>query len=483
MNASQPPAELKCVLDADWMQLSSLIAETSGLHFPRDRWPDLLRGVQSLSARAGVEPETYVLNLLTPPRDPAGIYSLVHELTIGETYFMRDKAMFDSLTLNVLPELVRNRRHSTGRLRMWSAACCTGEEAYSLAILISRALPDIAEWDVQILATDINPQFLQSASRGCYDDWSFRETPDMLRAQYFNLVAPNRYEIIPEIKKLVTIKPLNLLGRSFPFSPGGRGCMDLILCRNALMYFTPAHARTVVGKLSQTLAPDGWLALGMAESSFNAADALRPIRFPGSLLFRSKTGEPVNSLEGTACNPRGEPDIAAPDREAVQEPPIARSKPTEFIPLTKPTKPTRTPAPRRQTPAVLKRRARALANRGKLGAAAALCEIWILRNRLDPQAYHLRAAVLQELGRDAEAAVDLNRAVYLDPDFALAHYGLGHLHDRHNCPKKANRHYANALKIVSTRPVDEKLEGGDGLTAGRLAEIVQNQFSNPKAMG
>src|SRR5690606_39089542 len=127
------------------------------------------------------------------------------------TYFFRDKPALEALSENILPELIDARRGCSQRLRVWSAACCSGEEAYSLAILINQALPDMSDWRMSITASDINPHFLKKAREGIYSEWSFRDTPAWLKERYFNITGDGRYMIISEIKQMVNFTHVTLV--------------------------------------------------------------------------------------------------------------------------------------------------------------------------------------------------------------------------------------------------------------------------------
>ena len=159
----------RCLSDRDsetqWMRLSEFIAEHMGLHFPRERWADLQRGMAGAAVECGFDDAAACADwLLSAPPTRTQLQVLANHLTVGETYFFRDKRTFDVLASRVLPELIDARRGRERRLRLWSAACCSGEEAYSLAILLHQVLPDLADWHVTILATDINSGRVNSSS-------------------------------------------------------------------------------------------------------------------------------------------------------------------------------------------------------------------------------------------------------------------------------------------------------------------------------
>src|SRR5260221_12605129 len=136
-------------------QLSELIAERMGLHFPPERWADLERGLAGAAKEFGLTDAAGCVDwLLSRALTRPQLEVLASHLTVGETYFFREKKTFDVLAESVLPDLVRARRASERRLRIWRAACCTGEEPYSLAILLQQVIPDLADWQGTDLAPD-----------------------------------------------------------------------------------------------------------------------------------------------------------------------------------------------------------------------------------------------------------------------------------------------------------------------------------------
>src|SRR5438477_1931588 len=193
-------------------QLSEFIAEKMGLHFPSERWGDLKRGLAGAAGEFGFADVAACARwLLSASLTQAQVQTLASHLTVGETYFFREKKTFDVLAESVLPELIGARRNREPRLRIWSAACCTGEEPYSLAMLLHQVIPDLQNWHVTILATDINERFLQKAVTGVYGEWSFRDVPAWIKGRFFQRTREGRYSILPEIRKHVTFAHLNLV--------------------------------------------------------------------------------------------------------------------------------------------------------------------------------------------------------------------------------------------------------------------------------
>ena len=265
-----------------------LIAGRLGLELRDDRRDDLERALERArrASRCGT-PEDCLAWLKDLPADSPPWKRLASDLTIGETYFFRDSGVFAALEGEVLPPLIAKRRsEGNPRLRIWSAGCATGEEPYSLAIVLDRLLPDRTGWAVTVLATDIDNEALQAARLGLYRDWSFRQTPEPIRARYFHRREDDRFELDPGIRRMVTFAPLNLAEEAHPDPVTNTSAMDLILCRNVLMYFTREKQLRCVARLWRALVDGGWLVISPAESSADLLGPFVSVSFPGAILYR-----------------------------------------------------------------------------------------------------------------------------------------------------------------------------------------------------
>lgn len=181
--------------------LSDFLVAKMGLHFPPNRAVDLERGIRAAAKEFGFnDPEACVEWLLSSSPTKHHIETLASQLTVGETYFFREKQTFQALEEQVLPDLIRSHADDR-RLRIWSAGCATGEEPFSLAILVARVIPNLEEWNISILGTDINPRSLQKASTGAYTAWSFRDCPAGISEIYFKKIDESRVEIRPDIRR------------------------------------------------------------------------------------------------------------------------------------------------------------------------------------------------------------------------------------------------------------------------------------------
>ena len=466
--------------DAQWARLSELIAERIGLHYPPERATDLQRSLAGAAEEFGFGDIAACADwLLSTPLTKAHLQVLATHLTIGETYFFREQKTLDILASRVLPELIRARRGRDQRLRLWSAACCSGEEAYSLAILLHQVLPDLADWRVSILATDINARFLRKAVVGSYGEWSFRDTPAGFRERYFTRTDDRRYTIRPEIQKLVAFEHLNLADDVYPSLATHTNAMDVILCRNVLMYFSPAQTTNVIGHLHHALVDGGWLAVSPSESSEALFPQFVTQNFPGVILFQKN-------------------DAASRTSPSVPPPPTAATTP-EPLPVVLPEQ----PADIRPTPSALAAElyehgryeeaadillasfsvhapepgacsllARALANQGRLADALGWCDRWIAADKVDAAGHYLRGVILLEQGDPDEARRSLQRVLYLDPAFVLAHFALGNLARSRGQHDEADKQFANTLQLLRRLGPDDRLPESDGLTVGRLTETI-----------
>lgn len=502
---------LNTMPDAYLSRLSPLIAGAMGLHFPRERWPDLQRGLAGAAQELGFDDIAACADwLLASPLSKAQQQVLASHLTIGETFFFRDQQTLSALSERILPGLIRARRGREQRLRLWSAACCTGEEPYTLAILLHQLLPDIADWHITIRASDINPRFLNKAAAGIYGEWSFRDAPAALKERYFVRVAQGRYAVIPEIKALVSFTHLNLVEDVYPSPVTDTNAMDIICCRNVLMYFTPQQIDKAVGKLHHALVDDGWLAVSPSESSHALFSSFAMVSFPGAILYQKSDAAPQTQppwkpvpLDPIAAFAAPAPETAAPwalpALAADLAPAAAQAVPASAPPVESlsalyavaesfyqqgryaEVAHTLVSALTRHgpDPKAFSLLVRALANQGQLADALAWCNRWVAADKVDPAGHYLRAVILLEQGDPAQARASLQRALFLHPHFVLAHFALGNLARSRGRNVEAGKHFANALAALRRHQPDDLLPDSDGLSAGRLTEII-NAMTAPE---
>lgn len=256
---------------AELTALKDVLLEHSGLHFNQHNQRILERGlmrrIQTLRMKSL---PAYFKYLTDTPDNYDEVNKLLGLLTVGETSFFRYRSHREALIHYVLPRLLAENRDQR-KLRVWSAGCSTGEEPYSLAILLLEHFPELMSWDVQILATDINKRSLRHAREGIYGERSLRMVEDSLRERYFEKMGKH-YLLTAQIRRMVRFDYLNLQ-TAFPSSfAGSQGGVDLLFCRNVLIYFELETIRQIVAKFSQALSAQGYLFLGHAETMQNVSD-------------------------------------------------------------------------------------------------------------------------------------------------------------------------------------------------------------------
>ncbi|NJR21496.1 MAG: tetratricopeptide repeat protein [Richelia sp. CSU_2_1] len=216
---------------------------------------------------------------------------LVLLVTTNESYFMRDKGQFSLLEKVILPELIEQKiklKKTLGiqpTLRLWSAGCSTGEEPYSLVILLKQLISDWSEWKILVLGSDINDAALEKAKRGIYSEWSFRLVDSQVQSRYFKQ-HKNEWEIDVNLRHSVDFKSVNLVSDNFPNLYNNIYNMDLIVCRNVFVYFEAKYISIVLKKFAQTLKPGGYLMTGHAELHGQTAGEFKPKIFPESVVYQ-----------------------------------------------------------------------------------------------------------------------------------------------------------------------------------------------------
>lgn len=297
---SQNTRPLAQLTSADFERFSQFALANFGLHFPEKRQTELAMGVrQAFAATTYTSLDEYFAALQDPLKGPAERERLANALTVGETYFFRDAGQFDALYNHVLPEIIARRR-SLRTLRIWSAGCASGEEPYSIAILLRALLPDLAEWSITILATDINTQNLARARQGLYSEWAFREPTARLWRPIVFRSAGSQWELAPEVRRMVTFAPLNLASDKYPSFDTNTMFMDLVVCRNVTIYFPEALTRQVVDRFYESLVEGGWLVVGHSELSMQTYQRFQAWYFTDAVLYK-RSGDAPQPKNGSAA--------------------------------------------------------------------------------------------------------------------------------------------------------------------------------------
>jgi chemotaxis protein methyltransferase CheR len=489
MNWSQPAYET----------VARLVSDRTGLTFPPARRQSAECGIRRAMGRAGVTDVARYGALLAGDAD--ALDDLIVELTVGETYFFREPGQFRFLRHTVLPEVGR-RRGPEHILRAWSAGCASGEEAYSLAILFAQeGLADRAH----LLATDISRSALARARRGVYGDWSLRDEGAVAVGPFLTRHG-NRYRLDEPIRRRVVFEHLNLALDTYPSFATGTWGMDLILCRNVLIYFDPDTVAAVARRLFQALAEGGWLITASSDPPLADKAPFEAVLAEEGVFYRrpenrgqesgvrnQESGVRGQEASALAPAPRGEVSVerVVPEgnfAHSAAAGPVSREAPAA-LPPEDPKGAARSALGRGdyQRAAQLTRdlggdaeaaalHVRALANL-ESAAAEQTCAAAARRHPLSAELSYLHALLLLELGRDAEAARAARRVLYLDRGLAIAHFTLGAILRRLGDLAGARRAYRNARNLSAGCPEEQLLPLAEGELAGRLARAAEVQLS------
>lgn len=456
------------LLMQDFARLKRAVIETIGLQYYEDKDLVLAERAEQRRAILGCSRADYLHRVLGPG-DGEELAALVDEITIGETYFYRYPAQFETLRRIVLPERLAYRQPDR-RLRIWSAGCASGAEPYSVAITLRRhfAVPT-AGWDISILGTDINRKLLAQARRAVYSDWDLRGETSELKDACFDRHADG-WHLRPGYRERVEFRRQNLVTEIERFAVDHSGAFDIIFCRNVMIYFSAALTRRLIRLFSDCLAEGGWLIVGHAEPYFEIANLLAPVRLEGVTLYRKSDG-PV-----AAGRRRPEP-LAEPQEPLLEPLPWDLPSPGSWradAPMIGPgasAERSATTAPAPPPPSALDT-IRRHADAGEWSAAIEACAQALRRTPMDAAIHYVLGLIHEQLGATEAAEASFARAIYLERDFALAHFHNGLCCARRGEHRAARRSLANVLRILDGLDPRSTLAQGDGLTVRELRDLT-----------
>lgn len=484
----------------EWHDFQELLAQRTGLLL-RER--DLKEVGDTLAGRwralrlSRIEEYLSLLQSDTP-LGVAEWKRLMPLVTNGESYFLRDTGQHDLLRACLLPELIERCR-ARRVLRVWSAGCSHGEEAYSLAILLDELLPAATRerdgWNVSVVGTDINEAAIEKARRGIYGAWSLRALSPAARVRYFqersercesseraeHSVINGRHELFeikPSLRAGVTFRIVNLCDGSFP-DAAELTDFDLILCRNVLIYFARETVALVLSRLADSLNAGGYLLTGHAELHHQDLGSLHARLLPGSVVYqRSEHHDEHRHSKNAPPSPASiKPAPRTPTAKPMPAP--APAAPTPAAPTTP-----LTIAPAHARPdeihetvlpcyAALCSEAASHANAGRHDDAVRCCREALALNENAPAPYLLLARIAEERDEASQARALLQKAIYLAPSCVTAYLELGALHWREGNKARARQMRTAALELLEAMPREGVIEGLEPSRAGDVARAVR----------
>jgi chemotaxis protein methyltransferase CheR len=278
--AKEPPS-VEGLNDPGWARIRDLIYKVSGIYQAENKFYLLVSrcGVR-MKAVGARTPREYLEFLTARPNRDAELRDLLNEITIGETCLFRSQPQIEALRKVVIPALAESKRKlSYTKLRFWSAGCSTGEESYTLAmLLLEETQTTLKGWTFEVVATDLNDRSVAKAQEGIYNDYSVRNVPPDFMRKYFTQSGSN-FRVADSVRPFVTFSRLNMLDDSKMLFMRG---IDAIFCCNVLIYFDGKSKTRTVQHFYNALLTNGYFFLGQSESLYGINEKFRLVHFPGA---------------------------------------------------------------------------------------------------------------------------------------------------------------------------------------------------------
>lgn len=418
-------------------------------------------------------------------------------LTIGETYFFRELEALQTFVDRALPEILRCESTRPGKtIRLWSAGCSTGEEAYTVAMILTEALKGHRPWTFTVLATDINVKALERARLGLYHPYSFRRSVPEFYSPYFSRDEGEVIKVREGVKERVRFEVLNLAGTAYPSPANGTWNLDAVLCRNVLMYLHADGRREVLRRFHRSLREGGWLILSASELHLADSTLWEPVRTDRATLFRKKSEavpeqekpvglaaslRPVKASLPTAglkaCNkPSSRHGVAPQDFEAELERLVRCRFLDEAVVMAEKGLRTATTAGSVEASRVSKALVsliRALADGTEGEKALRLLDRALAVHKWDPALYHLKGALHADRGEWQEAVAAYRQMLYVAPQSASALFSLAMLSLREGQRDAVRRYLDGSRKALEGQDDREEVPFSDGMSVGHLRHLIE----------
>lgn len=483
--------------DISVLPIVNLIADTLGIHIPAQHQDGLKKIILArINALGLLSVNDYYQYLITRKKllpTEAEWRELILQLTVTESYFFRDQGQFSLLKNQILPELIERKRRlhlANGQkpaLRLWSAGCSTGEEAYSLAILLKELLFDYQAWDICIVGTDINQSALAIAQQGIYSDWSFRTIDPAIKNRYFR---PHRkdWQIDANIRQMVTFQPGNLM-QPYPDRLLGIYDLDLIVCRNVFIYFDSSAIAQIIQKFYHSLVPGGFLLTGHTELYGQKIEPFQVHSCPQSVIYRKEnedpdprlfqkvgdlnpTSSPCSNLEEkpTLLSERSAEQIKAATQQALWEQAQRSLTQGVYTDAIQTAKQLINLNPKHfQSYCLI---AEAYANLGQYSHTIQACQQALQIEPLVIEPYYFLAQIAEEQGDINQAKLLLKRIIYLVPNSIFAYLKLGFIYESEGNINQAHKTWRSLLEILHNLPQEQEIDFNTQETVAELKSQV-----------
>lgn len=422
------------------------------------------------------------------------LQKIANQLTIGETYFFREPVALDFFTQKIIPILTERKKGFNQNIKIWSAGCSTGEEPYTIAMLLKESIPAIQDWKITILATDLNTNSLQKARSGAYTRWSFRNTTEHHKLKYFDKTSTG-YSVKPDLTKMVIFRELNLNENFAPSIIHEFGHFDLIFCRNVLMYFSRERAIAVSNQFHKIIHPESWFITSQTELVDDYFGNFSKEYFNQGVFYKKSGTEERNTINLKTSTKKlvSERKHTLQIKKQVQKPlSISEQKHISRDLIIKRNIEHFQAADYQKclengyqfiqsqgyNKVIAHNIIKSLANLGRLEEAKKQAEIFLAKDNFDDELLKLHATILMENGDLQAAEKVLIKLLYLNPNNFSAQYLLANIQWKLGKIKIAKKQFENFLTSISKLDNDNLLTDFDGLTVGRMRILTENILLN-----
>ena len=471
------------IADEHFEKLLQIFEQYIGTTHLKLRKRELYKHLSLGAAKLGFKSTQELIDNLIKSNGVDGIDSLIEYFTVGETYFFRHKECFDVIKSDILPKLAEiARKEGRGKLNIWCAGCSSGEEPYSLAMLLDNTDSLPPGLQVNVYASDINQEFLKRAVDGIYSEWSFRELPEEYLHKYLKPAGKNRYELAPRIRKKVNFFNYNILSPEYPAIPVQK--LDMILCRNVLIYFNEKQIHSIFNKFQSLLHDEGWLLTSPAEVAADPDCQLKPVNCSGVYFYIKMRPKPEQSATAHNIKLSSAEKVSSPRQQSDKRPKLVprQSKPKP-VPVQEEQRSGKQILPSellnmaksrqaKVSPEQATAMARCCADAGELELALHWSNIAMNGDNLNPETHYLHAQILRENG-DIDAALrELKNVLFLNPDSIAGYFANGMLLLKNGKRKEALRNLRNAEQMLAKMDDFVEVAGCEGVTVRNMRETI-----------
>jgi len=481
-------------------QFRNFVASRGGLYF-KDHDLRNLEGAISLRMKSrGIHSlPGYYAYLTTSPQKENEFRELLNIITINHTYFFRNTPQFKAFREKVLPEVIARKLRGANTkekpsLRIWSAGCATGEEAYSIAMVVSDLIGDVENWDINILATDASEDALRRAQKGLYGRNSAKHVDEEHIAKYFTK-EEDRYAINDTIKNMVNFAYFNLMDEEYPAG------FDVIFCRNVVIYFEFETTLKVMNKLFSALTDQGYMFIGYSETLQYMQERLRMVSWEDAIYYRKGLPRRAEAI-APVIPPKEEINID----KVLEE--ISRAEAEANIEAER----KKAPLPEEIEDIIIRiikkmhmkeyAAALALAEEAIIADGRALdpyflaAEIFINQGKPDEAksklasvlkvdslfapAHYLYGCIYMEENDLDNAKKSLKKALFIDKRFLLAHFYLAQVFKNEGHARNAIREYRNTLKLLSKDDPSDIVAYSGGFNAATFMSVCRDNLERLK---